>query len=101
MSLPAEIAVRASSDGEEHGIDVERDGSGLREAVEHSQADPGRTAREVEHLERHVGVEEHAEDVEHHGEPLVARLDDPVLLLFPALEPRPGYGLVHARSGAG
>jgi hypothetical protein len=83
------------------GIEVDRHGSGVREAVQHSHADPGRTAREVEHLERHVGLEEHAEDVEHHGEPFAARLDDPVLLLFPALEPRPGSGLVHALSGCG
>ena len=98
---PAEIAVRASSDGEEDRVDVDRDGSSLREAVEHSDADPGGTAREVEHFERYVGVEEDSEDVEHHLEPFVSGLDDPILLLLPALEPRSGYGLVHARSGLG
>ena len=98
---PVEVAVRASSNGEEDGIDVDRDRSSLREPLEHPHADRRGTTREVEHLERLIGVEEHTEDVEHGVEPLRARLDDPVLLPFPALEPPSGVGLVHALSVAG
>ena len=62
--------MRAAPDREQHRIDVERDGSGPGKAVEHPHADRGGATREVEHHERCVGVEEHAENVEHHVESL-------------------------------